>query len=305
MNEDDAILLAAKHHWAYKKNKNIKVHNNKCLREGKPDQQKAVVSDVDAPDNLNQSGELYPEAIAYLLFRNHPIFQPDLSSKTPNNSSPNNDFTPDNDDQSVEGEELTLRQRMTSKGFFKSRNTQRAEELNRKNKKSKCNAYSNDVIDLTKEKTEVAREHVQAARSQVEMMKYQCKLSAINHAIKVGINVDRLRPCVETTLEDLFPGVMKPSANRESPSKMIVLLDKEQDASDEEAGDGTTTRQTQPTSPAKEATVQCAAGKKCKEPNVPMTDTEFKCSVCKQMSHQHCLGDICQVGYLCLPCALE
>jgi hypothetical protein len=55
------------------------------------------------------------------------------------------------------------------------------------------------VTDLTKEKTEVAREHVQAARSQVEMMKFQCKLSIIDHAIKVGINIDHLCPCVEKT----------------------------------------------------------------------------------------------------------
>jgi hypothetical protein len=258
--------------------------------------------------NNRYDSVFYKTYLLYLLFCDHPIFQPaDLSSKYPNNSSPNNDFTSDNDNQSVEGEELTLHQRMTSKGFFESRNTQRdEEELKRKNKKSKCNANSNDVIDLTKEKTEVSRVHVEAAWSQVEMMKYQCKLSAINHAIKVGIDVDHLCPCVEITLKDLFPGVMKPSASRKRMlTETIVLLDKEQDASDEEAGDGTTAKQTQPPTPIKEAAVQCAAGKNCRKPNVPITDTEFKCSVCEQMSHQHCLGDIGQMGYLCLPCALE
>jgi hypothetical protein len=169
---------------------------------------------------------------------------------------------------------------------------------------SQCNAYSNDVIDLTKEKTEVAREHVQAARSQVEMMKYQCKLSAIEHAIKVGINVERLRPCVETTLEDLFPGVMEPSARRKTLSETIVLLDKDEGVTGEEADDDTV-KQTRLSSPINEASLPCAAGKNCKEPNAPVTDAEFKCAVCKRLSHQHCLGDICDVGYLCLPCALE
>mmetsp|Transcript_1970 Transcript_1970/g.3583 ORF Transcript_1970/g.3583 Transcript_1970/m.3583 type:complete len:167 (+) Transcript_1970:57-557(+) len=123
----------------------------KCIKEGKPEQQKDTVNHEDAPDNLNQSGELFPEAVVFLMFANHPIFQPDMpSSKSPSDSSSvKNTSTADNENESEDGEESTLRSRMTSKGLFKSRNTQRAEELKLGNKKSKSNVYSQDVIDLT------------------------------------------------------------------------------------------------------------------------------------------------------------
>lgn len=293
MNEDDAILLAAKRHWAYKRNKNIKVHNNKCIKEGKPDQQKDMVNHEDAPDNLNQAGELFPEAVVFLIFANHPIFQPDMpSSKSPSDSSSaNTTSTPDNDNESEDGEETTLRRRMTSKGLFKSRKVQRAEEMKLGNKKSKSNDYSKDVIDLTKEKTEVAKEHVQAAKHQVEMMKFQCKLSAIDHAMKVGIDVDRLRPCVERTLQDLFPDIIVGS---NSTGSTVTI-------SDCEKNNGTASV----TSSSLNRATLCCAGKHCKEPEMPLTD-DFKCFVCKGFSHTFCIGDITEHGgYLCLPCGLE
>lgn len=294
MNEDDAILLAAKRHWAYKRNKNIKVHNNKCIKEGKPEQQKDTVNHEDAPDNLNQSGELFPEAVVFLMFANHPIFQPDMpSSKSPSDSSSaKNTSTPDNENESEDGEESTLRSRMTSKGLFKSRNTQRAEELKLGNKKSKSNVYSQDVIDLTKEKTEVAKEHVQAAKSQVEMMKFQCKLSAIDHAIKVGINVDRLRPCVEKTLQDLFPDII-PVGSNSTRSTIDDVIDLDA-TSDCEKNNGTTTVDSSSINKA----TSCRAGKHCKEPEMPLTN-DFKCFVCKGYSHTFCVGDITEHGYLC------
>jgi len=308
-NEDDAILKAAKHHWAFKKNKNIKVHNNKCVKDGKPNQQKDHVTHEDAPENLNQSAELYPEAVVFLIFAGHPIFQPDISSfQSPTiNSSPNEPDPSDNENESVDAEETTFRNRMTSKGFFKSRNIQRAEELQRKNKRSKSNAYNDDVIDLTKEKTAVAKEHVQAARSHVEMMKFQCKLSIIDHAIKVGINVDRLRPCVEKTLHDLFPEVLDGSANRNPYDDSIVNLEKDNDIdSDGEANSTALRRNTMDLGDAHDFTpppLRCCAGKECVDPSVEFND-EFECMKCDGLAHGFCIGRFDNEGIMCLGCVL-
>lgn len=124
------------------------------MKDGKPEQQKTLVTNEDAPENLNQSEE-NAEAIVFLLFHDHhPIFQPESSSSmtsTNHLSSPTatqTSGTPTEQGSLDDGEEKTLPNRMTSKGFFKSRNTQRAEELQRMNKNKKPRSVLIKVILL-------------------------------------------------------------------------------------------------------------------------------------------------------------
>jgi len=74
-NEDDAILNASEHHWLYKKIKNIKASNKKLEKDGREDEKKALPVFSQAPTNLNQETEIYPEAVAYLVFKENPVFQ--------------------------------------------------------------------------------------------------------------------------------------------------------------------------------------------------------------------------------------
>ena len=136
-NEDDAIILCIKAHWAYKKNKNIKTHNNRCHLNGKPNEKKQYVTNEDAPDAITQSGEMYPEAIAYLLLvKDHPMFlSPQRQPAVSTDSAPSMDnVSSTNDDQNGSGDikDATFHNCMTSEGLFKSRNKQRQEERNNK-----------------------------------------------------------------------------------------------------------------------------------------------------------------------------
>ena len=96
------------------------------------------VTILEAPNNLNLPTELFPEAISYLLFKEHPIFIHDaqinnqLASASPD--SPNEDnsaISPSTDDPKG----TMLCQQMTAKGFFKSCNKLWAEEKDRKRQK--------------------------------------------------------------------------------------------------------------------------------------------------------------------------
>jgi hypothetical protein len=112
--DDDAILKCCKQHWLFKKNKNIKAHNSRMARLNRPRSEYRAEVTVDlAPDNLNQAGKLYPKAICYLIFKDHPILL-----KTPHHVK-----------------DSTLRNRMTAKGYFKSRNMLHASESDRKKKR--------------------------------------------------------------------------------------------------------------------------------------------------------------------------
>jgi hypothetical protein len=136
--DDDAILKCCKQHWLFKKNKNIKAHNNRMARLHRPASEYRAEVTVDlAPDNLNQAGELYPEeAISYLIFKEHPMFIRD-ATPTPTND-PTNRRPPDNDDSQPSAEDIedtTLKNRMAAKGYFKSSNTLQAAEKDRKKRR--------------------------------------------------------------------------------------------------------------------------------------------------------------------------
>lgn len=198
-NNEDAIVICAKHHWAYKRNKNIKTHNNRCTLNGKLHEKKDHVTYVQAPENLSQSGELYPEAIVYLvLVKDHPMFL--LSSRNVIESPMDNISTDADGKSPSDPEDTTCSNHVMSKGLFKSRNAQRHEECRRKRKYA-----SNEVIDLTKEKQiKVAEKHAVAARTHAEGIKCQSQIAAIEQALKMGISNEVLRPFMMKTLKALF-----------------------------------------------------------------------------------------------------
>jgi hypothetical protein len=133
--DDDTILKCCKQHWLFKKNKNIKAHNSRMARLNRPQSEYRPEVTVDlALDNLNQAGELYPEAVGYLMFKDHPILLRDASAATINDPissrhSPDNGNSPPSTE---DVEDSTLRNRMTTKGYFKRRNSLRAAEKDRK-----------------------------------------------------------------------------------------------------------------------------------------------------------------------------
>jgi hypothetical protein len=296
-NEDDGILHAVKHHWAYKKNKNLKVHNNKCIKDGKPDQQKDLVSHLDAPDNLNQSAELYPEAIVYLIFREHPIFQPDSASlcSTPDSSPTENGSADDVEDK-------TLRNRMSSKGLFKSRNVQRAEEMERK-KKAKVSDGNLEIIDLTREKASAASKHAEAAKSQVEVMRYQCRLQALDQAMRMGVDENILRPFMVKTLTGLFADDTDGNKDDDGDVKIIDLVNEEATIiTTLKSGRGSSTARNKNKTNSIPRRMRCCAGNQCVYPDELLGD-DLKCDVCNKPVHAFCVN--IDNGLTCFNCIIE
>jgi hypothetical protein len=160
---------------------------------------------LEAPENVAQPGEMYPEAIAYLdLVKDHPMFlRPQRHAIASGTDSPVTESTEDEQENNTPGdpEDKTFRSRMTSKGVFKSRNVQRQEELKKKRKGSP----NEIVIDLTKEKQiKAAERHSIAAKTHAEGVKCQSQIAAIEQAMKMGISADVLRPFMMKTLHTLL-----------------------------------------------------------------------------------------------------
>ena len=128
-NKDDTILNASKHHWLYKKIKTIKASNKKLEKDEREDGKKALPVLSQAPTNLNQDTEIYPEAVAYLVFKENPVFQ--VGRKRFAQSPP----VPGEED-----EDSTLRPRMTLTGSFKSGKGQHSNKLSEKNVESQDKA---------------------------------------------------------------------------------------------------------------------------------------------------------------------
>ena len=210
--DDDAILNCCKHHWVYKKNKNIKAQNNKVSKQQKEskDSKKKPVTLLEAPDNLNQPAELFPEAVAYLIFKDHPMFIREAqinnqltSTSTRNSESPNDANSEFSHPASDDVEDTTLRHQMTAKGFFKSRNTLRADERERKKNKKVSNSSTADVIDLTStatrndlRRTEAATQHAKAATLQAISGMFNTQLDALQRAQNMGVGQEDLRPFI-------------------------------------------------------------------------------------------------------------
>ena len=310
--EDDAILKCCKQHWVYKKNKNIKAHNNKVTKSNKAEEKRDPVTVLIAPDNLNQPSELFPEAVSFLMFREHPMFIRE-SYCTINRSSNTNAATPPSNDTSVangdntsppdteDAEVTTLRNRMTQKGYFKSRNTLRAEEVDRK-KKQKVSRSDNDERELTVvqndcHRTAAATKHAEAATLQAVTGIFQSQLAAIQKAQDMGFSAKKLRPFMLSTLTNLYScggAVLKNLGHNnidsdDDPQNTFVgirkslegemLIDDDDDDSDDddEDDDGS-------------AEFGCAAGDCCIESSLKeISDDDPRCQVCNRRAHSLCI----------------
>ena len=123
-NEDDAILLCLQHHWTEKRNKVIKSANKKSAQKNPPEDLRPLMTAIEsAPLNLNQSHNLFPEAVLYLLIKNHPIITQGDSPKRKGRLV--NLTTGPADEEEEEDEEEKLGRRMSIKGSFSSRKTQK------------------------------------------------------------------------------------------------------------------------------------------------------------------------------------
>jgi hypothetical protein len=227
--EEDAILNCCKHHWVYKKNKNIKTHNNNVTRSNKPEERRQLAPLNAAPDNLNQPAELFPpEAISFLIFLEHPIFLQDSYSTTVNTNhapvtSPEETSSDTGTTSPVpirDAEDGTFRNRMTAKGILKSQNTLRVEDKQeRKKKQRKVNSKQHgDIIDLTSasvqndtRRTEASTQHAEAASKQADDATmqaitgmYQSQLEALQKAQNMCVTAEELRPFILKTLTYLY-----------------------------------------------------------------------------------------------------
>jgi hypothetical protein len=300
----------------YKKNKNIKAQNNKASkRTDTTDAKKKHMCLLDAPENLNQPAELFPEAVAFLFFKEHPMFIRDAQVNTQATSTAGSKETPsplaDNDNSqlsSEDAEDTTFRNRMTTKGYFKSRNTLRAEELERKKKQKKVsNSTTTEIVDLTSSavhndirRTEAATQHAEAATLQAISGMYKSQLDALQRAQDMGISTDDLRPFILTTLTNLYSSSGKALKKlghgtvntNDDPDVTFVEIRNSLggklsavDAAEEEY----------------ESYGECAAGDCCLEPSVEIRTDDKRCDVCNRIAHSYCIATD-DVRSACLKC---
>ena len=301
--DDDAILKCCKQHWVYKKNKNIKAHNNKINKLKKPAQEprKPVTVDL-APNNLNQPGELYPEAICYLMFKEHPMFIRDASTmsldESPTASSDDTANSPSTATDDIE--DATLRNKMTTKGYFKSRNIVRAEEKERKKKKVSNGVVNENIVDLTIDnhhRAAAATKHADAATLQAAASFHQSQLAALQKAQDLGIGNDVLRPFILKTLNDLYSSggsVLKSLPNKTKPADddtEIIFIE--------------TCRSVERKRPVdNNKALLCAAGDNCVEASNTVNKDDPVCPMCKKTAHASCIAaDDVKEG--CLMCFVD
>jgi hypothetical protein len=123
-----------------------------------------MASYLEAPENISQSGEMYPEAIIYLtLVKYHPmLLHPKHHAITSGTNSPA--FAEDDENSTLsDPEDKTFQSRMTRKT---------------------C--------------------HSIAAKTHAEGVKCQSQIATIEQALKMGISADILRPFMMKTLHKLF-----------------------------------------------------------------------------------------------------
>ena len=316
-NDDDTIEACIKHHWAYKKNKNLKTHNNRCDLNRKFHEKKNLVTYLEAPENLLQSCEMYPEAIVYLvLIKDHPMFlrqQRNIASYA--TSSPSADDDDDNNHQKSQEdpEDTTFRSRMTSKGIFKSRNMQRQEELNKKRK----SLPSSDIIDLTKEKQiKSAERHSIAAKIHAEGVKCQSQIAAIEQAMKMGVSAEVLHPFMMQTLHTLFDTKKEEEIDDSNEVQFVRSI------TGNSKGDNML--KTESFLPSSSSTTfatgnfistsrtnnrcgaRCCAEEECVYSDGELDDESLTCHVCEKQVHSFCVQDSPGRGtYDCFKCVLN
>jgi hypothetical protein len=239
-----------------------------------------------APDNLNQAGELYPKAICYLIFKDHPILLRDASAGTVNDQTsrhfPHNENSPPSTD---DVKDSTLRNRMTAKSYFKSQNTLRASKSDRKKKKV-SGGKSDNVIDLTIDtchEAVAAKKHAEAAMIQAVASLHQAQLAALQKAQDMGISTDELRPFIMKTLNNVY------SCGR----SVLKLFAIDTDSSCDDPN--IIVLETPPIADRKRPAIGsghmlCAAGDHvCVYIPRKVTDSDPVCPMCKKIAHAICI----------------
>ena len=212
-NEDDAILVCMKIHWAVKRNKVIKTTNKKKAESSPPGELRKLVTADDAPANLNQTPNLFPEAVLYLLVKQHPIIvQGDNSPKRKVLQKLTSGSGETADDEEEEDEEEKLVTGMSNKGNFTSRKKQRSNDT--RLKRRALLAKKNQASGM---KEKAALIHASAAKKQADNQLAQTQLAAIESARKLGgIPVDVLKGYLRQTMGSLF-AVENPAPSATAP----------------------------------------------------------------------------------------
>jgi len=189
-------------HWAVKRNKVIKSTNKKKAESSPPGDLRKLVTAEDAPSNLNQSPNLFPEAVLYLLVKQHPIIvQGDNSPKRKvlEKLTSGSSVTAD-DEQEEEDEEEKLVKGMTTKGNFTSRKKQKSNDT--RLKRRALLAKKNQASGM---KEKAALIHASAAKKQADNQLAQTRLAAIESARNLGgIPEEVLKGYLRQTMGSLF-----------------------------------------------------------------------------------------------------
>jgi len=126
-------------------------------------------------------------------------------------------------------EDATLRNKMTTKGYFKSRNVVRAEENERNKKKVRNGVVNENIVDLTMDnhhRAAAATKHTEAATTlQAVASFHQSQLAALQKAQDLGIGNDVLRPFILKTLNDLYSSggsVLNSLQKKQNPQMMTL-----------------------------------------------------------------------------------
>jgi hypothetical protein len=276
------------------------------LKKPPQDTRKSVTVNL-APDNLNHPGELYPEAICYLIFKKHPMFIRDACAVSLNDSPTSSpvDCTADSTSPTANDvEDAALKNNITAKGYFKSHNTFHAEENERKKKKVSTDITNEHVIDLTIDnhhRAKAATKHAEAAMLQAVASFHQSQLAALQKAQELGIGTDDLRPFILKTLNDLYScgGSVLKSLSYErnyidaEPEVAFLetcrALERKRPVEQDHNGD---------------VMLVCAAGDNCVEAFRKVNKNDPVCPICKNIAHAICIAaDDVKEG--CLMCFVD
>ena len=204
---------------------------------------------------------------------------------------------------SEDAEDVTFRNRMTTKGYFKSRNTLRAEELERKKKQKKVsNSTTTEIVDLTSSafhndvrRTEAATQHAEAATLQAITSMYKSQLDALQRAQDMGISTADLRPFILTTLMNLY------SSSGKALKKLGHGINNNDEDMDRIFDGIRSSLGGKLTVHHAEEEGKCAAGDFCFEPFNAISADDNKCDVCNRCAHSCCIATD-DVRSVCLKC---
>jgi hypothetical protein len=206
-------------HWAEKRNKNIKASNKKSFEKNPPGELRTLKTAADAPPNLNQSANLFPEAVLFLLVKDHPIIKG--GETTPKRKAPTSKSTQSADDDEDgedddDDDEVKMASSMSIKGSFTSRKKQRANDTRLKRR-----ALISNKNNASGMKEKAAFMHASAAKKQADNQLAQTRLAAIESASKLGMSKEMLQGYLKETLNSLF-AIDKPATSPALPAASPV-----------------------------------------------------------------------------------